>query len=67
MGLSITNTQTVQFRKKRTAGLSQSNARKNNRPYKLANQRKVPLTTCQKNASLADDGLLANTFGFLLL
>ena len=56
--------------KNRTAGLSQSNARKYNRQYKLANQRKVPVTTRQKEFrfdSLADGGSSANTLGFLLL
>ena len=48
MGLSFTNRQTVQFKKNRTAGLSQSNARKYNRQCRLANQRKVPVTTRQK-------------------
>ena len=38
----------VQFKKNRTAGLSWSNARKYNRQCRLANQRKVPVTTCQK-------------------
>ena len=50
MGLSFTNRQTVQFKKNRTTGLSQSNARKNNRHCKLANQCKVPVTMCQKTS-----------------
>ena len=44
MGLSFTNC----LKKNRTAGLSQSNARKNNRQCKLANQCKVPVTTRRK-------------------
>ena len=38
----------MQFKKYRTAGLSQSNARKYITQYKLANQRKVSVTTRQK-------------------
>ena len=50
IGLSFTNRQAVQFKKNRTAGLSQSNARKYNRQCKLANQPKVPVTTHQKKS-----------------
>ena len=38
----------MQFKKNSTVGSSQSNARKYNRQYKLANQRKVLLTIHQK-------------------
>ena len=48
IGLSFINRQTVQCKKNRTAGLSQSNARKYNRQCNLAIQRKVPVTTRQK-------------------
>ena len=54
--------------KNRTVGLSQSNARKYNRQYKLVNQRKVPVTkfVAPEKVSLADGGSSANALGFLL-
>ena len=60
MGLSFSNRQTVQVRKNRTAGLSQSNARKYNSQCKLANQRKT-LRQHSKKVLLADGCLSANT------
>ena len=64
IGLSFTNRQTIQFKKNRTAGLSQTNARKYNRQCKPANQCKVPVTT-PKKVLLADGGSSANTLGSL--
>ena len=55
MGLSFPSRQTVQFKKNRTAGLSQSNARK--KQWALQTSQSV----LPKNILLADGGLLANT------
>ena len=68
MGLSFTNRQTVEFKKNETAGLSQLNARKNNRQLmKISQSMQSPGDSMPKYVLVADDSLLANTFGFLLL
>ena len=67
MGLYFTNRQTVQFKKNRTAGLSQSIARKYSRQCKLDNQSSCD--NAPKKVSLADVGssatLLASCLGHL--
>ena len=50
IGLSFKNRKTFQFKKNRTVCLKQSNARKYNRQYKLANQHKVLMTTRQRKS-----------------